>query len=172
MRQPDPQLARCRGRTVEPRGQVVVGVALGQWRVQCRKAELRKSQHAGLQCEVQVAREHAQPRRACPDALGECSVVGAGDHQPRACKPFHGVEQLADRAVGNRLGVEHIARHQHGIDPVFNGQPGKGFDHRQARLRKWHGIIGRKLAVLASDLPVGGVEETGHGGIVAPAVTR
>ena len=147
----------------KPLGEIGVGDALGERRRQDGQRRGSHNQRLGLQAQGDVGRHRPQPHSPRPHRFGEAGVVVAGNHQPRPGKAGHGVKQAVDGLVGHALGVEHVTRHQDGIDALIRGQPGQALDGGETGFGQNGGLVGFELPEELADLPVGGVQELDHG---------
>lgn len=87
----------------------------------------------------------------------------AGQHDPRARKARERAEQAADDRVGDGLLIEYVTGDQHRVNVAggrFTGNPAHRFETCFGQMR---GFFGVELAELRTDLPVCGVQESGHG---------
>jgi len=131
-------------------------------RGQHRQPQRRQLDDGGLQRELQVRWQQILPPRVGPHAFGEGCVVVAGDHHPGPREGCERVEEAAQRARRDRLRVEDVAGHQHGVGAALGGALRQSLDGGDARLGKRRRVFGRKARVGAADLPVGGVQQQGH----------
>ena len=153
---------RCFG-GVEPGRAVPVSVALAQRRRQDGRAAGFQQQRLRPQSQMHMGRHRAQALRTRPHAFGQGRIVVARDQHPGSAEARHGIEHAAYRALRHRLSIEHIAGHQHRIDPMHAGQSSQALHGCQARLGQGQSILGIEAAEQAADLPIGGVQESGHG---------
>lgn len=66
------------------------------------------------------------------------------------------------RAVGNSLRIEHITGHEHGIDVFAACQSRQPLDCIKPGVGQNRSVLFGEAAILTIDLPVYGVQETGH----------
>ena len=112
---------------------------------------------------MRVRGHRIQARGARPDRFGKTGVVVAGDQHPRPAECRHAVEEPVDGLVGDALCVEHIARHQHGVDALRKGQLCQPLDHGKPGTGQQRCVVSVKLAVLLANLPVGCVQQLDQG---------
>ena len=92
------------------------------------------------------------------------AVVVARQHDPGAAKPGDRLQRLVQGGIGDVVGVERVARHQHGVDAMLRRQPGDLPDGLEPRLAQQGAGVARDVGERLAELPVGGVDGAeGHG---------
>ena len=172
MREPYADRSFRRRGAVEPRRRVVDLVAPLEHRGQHERAPAgeRKRAFRGL-CEVDVA-GNSQVVQASPYRIREGRVVIARNEDPVSIERLEGVEHPEQGGVGDRVGVERVARDQHGIRVPRRRQPAdraNGFDPPVAQ---GGAGIARNVGELLAQLPVRRVNEAEGHDPASAVVTR